>query len=96
MVMLHYRQCDGIASRSQRGHDEGMITPHLRTADYRPEEGRAPVSLGFATVNEAAHFLRLSRAKIHLMLRAGQIPHARYGRAVRIPWNWLQAQAEGQ
>lgn len=96
MVIIHNQQCDGIASRSQRDQNEGMITKDFGASDYRPSEDRAPVSLGFATVNEAAHFLRLSRAKIHLMLRAGQIPHARYGRAVRIPWNWLQAQAEGQ
>jgi excisionase family DNA binding protein len=48
---------------------------------------------GFATPTEAAGFLRLSRATIHKLIGAGKIPACRYGRAVRIPWSWLQAQA---
>lgn len=72
-----------------------MVIQQKPQSDYRPESGQSPTASGFATVLEAAQFLRLSRQKVHLMLRAGEIPHTRYGRAVRVPWTWLRAQAEG-
>jgi excisionase family DNA binding protein len=46
----------------------------------------------FATPAEAGRFLRLSRAMIHKQIGEGQIPARRFGRAVRIPWDWLRAQ----
>jgi len=49
--------------------------------------------LGFATPAEAANFLRLSKAMIHRLIGEGRMPACRYGRAVRIPWSWLRAQA---
>ena len=52
-------------------------------------EGRA----GFATAMEAAEFLRLSKGMIHKMIGEGKVPASRYGRAVRITWAWLRAQA---
>jgi excisionase family DNA binding protein len=48
---------------------------------------------GFATPVEAARFLRLSKAMIHKLIGEGKMPACRYGRAVRIPWSWLKAQA---
>jgi len=48
---------------------------------------------GFATPVEAASFLRLSRAMVHKLIVDGKMPARRYGRAVRIPWDWLTAQA---
>jgi excisionase family DNA binding protein len=48
---------------------------------------------GFATPAEAARFLRLSKAMIHKLIGEGRMPACRYGRAVRIPWSWLYAQA---
>jgi excisionase family DNA binding protein len=48
---------------------------------------------GFATPAEAAKFLRLSKAMIHKLISLGTMPACRYGRAVRIPWSWLKAQA---
>ncbi len=48
---------------------------------------------GFATTGEAAKFLRLSKAMIHKLIHEGKMPACRYGRAVRIPWTWLRAQA---
>ena len=48
---------------------------------------------GFATPVEAARFLRLSKAMIHKLIGAGKMPACRYGRADRIPWSWLSAQA---
>lgn len=48
---------------------------------------------GFATAIEAATFLRVSKAMIHRLIGDGTVPARRYGRAVRIPWSWLNAQA---
>ncbi len=48
---------------------------------------------GFATVDEAAEFLSLSRAMVHKLIKAGLVPARRFGRAVRIPWPWLRAQS---
>ncbi len=47
---------------------------------------------GFATPVEAAQFLNLSKAMIHKLIGEGKMPACRYGRAVRIPWNWLCSQ----
>jgi excisionase family DNA binding protein len=51
---------------------------------------------GFATPAEAAKFLRLSKAMVHKLIGEGKMPACRYGRAVRIPWSWLKAQAGEQ
>ena len=51
------------------------------------------LNAGFATAIEAAKFLRLSKAMIHKLIGEGTMPACRYGRAVRIPWAWLRAQA---
>jgi len=48
---------------------------------------------GFATAAEAALYLKLSKAMIHKLIGEGTMPACRYGRAVRIPWSWLKAQA---
>jgi excisionase family DNA binding protein len=47
----------------------------------------------FARASEAAAFLGLSTGMIHKMIGEGKMPSRRYGRAVRIPWAWLQKQA---
>ena len=62
-----------------------MKSEHLEVA-------RGPES-HFATTAEAARFLGLSKAMIHKMIRAEQMPARRYGRAIRIPMAWLQAEA---
>jgi excisionase family DNA binding protein len=41
-------------------------------------------SEGFVSINQAAKFLSLSRGKIYLMLEAGQLSSAKFGRARRI------------
>jgi len=48
---------------------------------------------GFATAVEAAQFLRLSKGMVHKLIGEGRMPASRYGRAVRIPWAWLRAEA---
>jgi excisionase family DNA binding protein len=55
---------------------------------------------GFATGEQSAHFLGVSRAMITKLCQAGKMPHQRFGRALRIPWGWLyeqvkQASSEG-
>ena len=40
---------------------------------------------GFVTVNEAADYLRLSRASIYQLLNKGELRCAKFGRARRIP-----------
>jgi excisionase family DNA binding protein len=49
---------------------------------------------GFASANEAAAYLSLSRAMITKLTRTGEMPHRRYGRSLRIPWSWLHQQVE--
>lgn len=44
---------------------------------------------GFATTVETAAFLNLSRQAVSQMVLAGKIPARRYGRSLRIPWDWL-------
>lgn len=57
------------------------------------ELDRFPTS-GFATADEAGQFLNISRAMVHSLIHQGKIPTARFGqRCVRIPWEWLRAQA---
>jgi excisionase family DNA binding protein len=51
---------------------------------------------GFATPADAAAFLNLSKAMVHKLIGEGKMPVCRYGRAVRIPWSWLKAQAGEQ
>lgn len=64
------------------------VTPGKRLIPVSPQ-----VSSGFATPIEAARFLHLSKGMIHKMVHKGEIPASHYGRAVRIPWAWLRAQA---
>jgi excisionase family DNA binding protein len=49
---------------------------------------------GFASAEEASRFLGLSRAMITKLTASGEMPHRRYGRALRIPWAWLLDQVE--
>ena len=57
-------------------------------------EGREAVPQGFATTVEAAGFLRLTRQAVSQMVLAGKIPAVRFGRALRIPWDWLYEQKQ--
>ena len=48
---------------------------------------------GLASIKEAAAFLALSPGKLYLMINSGECPVKRFGRSVRVPWQWLQDQA---
>lgn len=62
-------------------------TPPLRT------NGEDAQLSGFATVDECAQFLHISRAMVHKLVKAEQIPAVRFGRCVRVPWTWLRTRA---
>jgi excisionase family DNA binding protein len=64
----------------KRGNDPGEYSPHA--------------DCGFANTQEAAAFLGLSKSMINKLVAAGEIPSKRYGRALRIPWAWLRAEAQ--
>ena len=49
---------------------------------------------GFATIREAADFLRLGRSTVYAMVRSGRLTSTRFGRAVRVPRAALVALAE--
>jgi excisionase family DNA binding protein len=50
--------------------------------------------VGLASIPDAAKFLSISRGKMYAMLNAGECPSKRFGKSVRIPWQWLLEQAE--
>lgn len=43
------------------------------------------VSDGLLSVSESARFLNISRAKLYLVMEAGDLPYVKLGRARRIP-----------
>jgi excisionase family DNA binding protein len=55
---------------------------------------RSHPTRGFATVEEAAAFLGLSKAMVYKQIHQQLIPSVPFGRAVRIPWSWLLERAE--
>jgi excisionase family DNA binding protein len=59
-----------------------------------PIEPPDPRRNGFASGQETAHFLGVSRAMVTKLCQNGAIPHRRFGRALRIPWVWLLDQVE--
>lgn len=50
-------------------------------------------STAYATVDETARFLRVSRSMAFKLISNGEIPSRRYGRCVRVPIAWLREQA---
>ncbi len=49
------------------------------------------VDEGFATVVEAAAFLRVGRTHVYHLMQRGQLPYAKFGKSRRIPWVELRA-----
>ncbi len=49
---------------------------------------------GLASIPVAAEFLSLSRNKLYQLINSGAVPSKRFGRSVRIPWQWLHQQAQ--
>ena len=57
----------------------------------RPEK-RQEIEPAYATVVEAAAFMRISRGMVVKMIHAGEIPYRQFGRSFRIPWDHLRKQ----
>jgi excisionase family DNA binding protein len=55
----------------------------------RPDNRLVIRSRGFATSVEAARFLGVTRQHVSKLIREGQMPAQKFGRALRIPWAWL-------
>lgn len=49
---------------------------------------------GFATIQQATEYLALSRATVYKLMDNGQLAHAKFGGARRIPWASLHEYAE--
>jgi excisionase family DNA binding protein len=49
---------------------------------------------GFATVLEAARFLKLGRSKVYDLMDAGALRYAKFGKARRLPWAVVRQYAE--
>jgi excisionase family DNA binding protein len=62
----------------------------------QPEPEPDPISDGFATILEAAAFLRVSRSKVYALMDAREVTWAKFGKARRIPWEGLRAYARQQ
>lgn len=46
----------------------------------------------FLTVEQVAQELSLSKSHVYRQVEAGEIPHKRIGRAVRIPRSYIEAE----
>jgi excisionase family DNA binding protein len=53
---------------------------------------RDPRRDGFASADQAAAFLSISRPMVTKLVQSGAMPYKRFGRALRIPWVWLLEQ----
>jgi excisionase family DNA binding protein len=77
--------------RNSKRDDFFLSTLHTSSMATTPVSNeREPAQ--FAKPAEAALFLGLSKSMVLKQVGQGQIPARRYGRAVRIPWEWLLAQ----
>jgi excisionase family DNA binding protein len=49
---------------------------------------------GFANIDDAGKFLRLSRATLYKLMENGSLAYAKMGRARRVPWRALHEYAQ--
>jgi excisionase family DNA binding protein len=70
-------------------------SPQSATASPKSAPTSPPPPAILATAKEAAGLLRISLAKIYLMMGSGELPYVRFGThkraARRIPWEAIQA-----
>jgi excisionase family DNA binding protein len=55
----------------------------------RPDSRLEVRTRGFATSVEAARFLGVTRQHVAKLIKDGQMPAKKFGRALRVPWTWL-------
>jgi excisionase family DNA binding protein len=48
------------------------------------------VANGLATVPQACEYLKISRAKLYVLMDAGDVRFCKLGKSRRIPWNTLR------
>jgi hypothetical protein len=70
------------------------MVPNIDLIDNIDQVDEDAIPQGFATSVETAQFLGLTRQAISQMALAGIIPAVRFGRALRIPWDWLYEQKQ--
>ncbi len=51
------------------------------------------VADGFATVEEAADYLGLSRATVYKLMEIGHLPYAKFSKSRRLPWKAMREYA---
>jgi excisionase family DNA binding protein len=61
---------------------QGSLEAIMLNIPSSPNSASTPVLLH---VVEAAEILALSRARVYQMVASGELPHVRFGKAVRIP-----------
>jgi excisionase family DNA binding protein len=49
---------------------------------------------GFATIDEAAHFLGLKRSSVYKLMELQELTFAKFGKSRRIPWKAIRSYAE--
>ena len=62
----------------------------MKSAPTTEPEAPSLVDLGFANINEAAVFLRVSRATIYQLMESGELPFAKFGKSRRLPWKGIK------
>jgi excisionase family DNA binding protein len=66
-----------------------------KVRDSETEAVEKMVVEGFCNVAEAGTFLSISRAKVYLLMDAGDLAYAKFGRSRRIPRRALHVYAAG-
>jgi excisionase family DNA binding protein len=79
--------CGGICC-SASGEDQTVKKSQITAADENHV-----IAEGFATVEEAAKFLGLSRASVYVLMNDGELASAKFGKARRIPWTSVRTYA---
>ena len=83
-----------MPSKSKKNRSVPPCVPSAEQRAAEPAKQADWGADGFATVREAAAFLRLSLPFVYKLIANGQLPAARFGRACRIPWKGLRSFAE--
>jgi excisionase family DNA binding protein len=81
------------SKRREKQTPQQPVTPREQLPADTPKQTDSGANV-FATVPEAAKFLRLSLPFVYKLIATRQLPSARFGRAVRIPWAALRSFAD--
>jgi excisionase family DNA binding protein len=84
-VQLWNTRCYSISQVEERD-----MSRHDDLAAGKEADALGLVEDGFGTVAEAATFLGICRAKLYLMMDAGELVYAKIGKSRRIPWRALK------